>query len=107
MSDARSIIHALVDLDPAGDGPYKNITAEQGDQIAFLFDGDFDLFRQLDEQPGRYTSPYYHGVDGEHGYSHWHYKLRQARNDTDNRFFDILNDPSQFTGEPLPVPVLD
>jgi len=88
---AQSIIQTLVAIEPGDTSTgFKRITSEQGDAIARLFDGDFELFRKLDEQPGLYTSPFYHGVEGDYSYDSWHYKLRQARNDASNMFFEIL-----------------
>jgi hypothetical protein len=85
------IIRYLAALEPADDSSsYKRITPEQGNDIARLFEGDINLFRELDEKPGHYMTAYYHGVEGMTGYNVWHYKLRQARNDPRNQFFDIL-----------------
>lgn len=90
MPDARDVIRAITAIEPATTKPYKRLSPEQGDEIARLFEGDFSLFMELDEQPGRFTSPYYHGQEGVYGYSMWHYKLRQARNSAPH-FFEILN----------------
>ena len=93
MTDDKKvlIIRYLAELEPGDDSStYKRITPEQGNDIARLFEGDINLFRELDEKPGHYTSPYYHGVDGEYSYNLWHYKLRQARNDNRNQFFAIM-----------------
>lgn len=88
--NARAVIRTLVALEPAVLEPYSRISNFQGEFIASLFEGDFTLFAELDERPGAYTSPYYHGIDGHHRYNDWHWKLRQARNNCP-RFFDILN----------------
>lgn len=89
--DARTVIRAICAL------PGRQ-TQAQGDYIAALFQGDFDLFRDLDEGPGRYLSSYYHGGDDKsYTYDDWHYKLRRARNGCD-RFFDILNNPPELHG---------
>lgn len=100
MSDdrTRTIIRALVALEPAEGGLSKRITPEQGNEIARLFEGDYSLFVKLDEKPGLFTSPWYHGVEGEYDYNGWHWKLRQARNDGANHFFDILRDDAQGKG---------
>jgi hypothetical protein len=90
-SFARHVISSIAVIDVArGENGFKLITQQQGEQIASLFDGDFDLFHELDERPGRYGGEFYSGVEGESGYDSWHWKLRQARNAT-KRFFDILN----------------
>ena len=82
MADAQSVIIALAQLEPDTSGPYARITAEQGTEIAALFDGDIALFIELDEQPGRYTA--IAPVDD------WHFKLRQARNSSPD-FFKALS----------------
>lgn len=40
------------------------------------------LFIELDERPGQFDSGY--------ASNDWHWKLRQARNDAGNRFFDLI-----------------
>jgi hypothetical protein len=97
MPDARDVIRAVVQVEPEDDNGHR-ISPEQGDEIAHLFEGDYALFVTLDEKPGLFMSPWYHGVDGHHRYDHWHYKLRQARNDARNHFFDILRDDAQGKG---------
>lgn len=88
----QTIIRTLAQMEPGDTSTgFKRITTEQGNAIARLFGGDFGLFQKLDEQPGLYASPFYHGIEGDYGYDSWHYKLRQARNDASNQFFDILS----------------
>lgn len=90
MADARTVIRALVELEP-GEVDGHRLSPEDGDWIAELFDGDSALFYELDNRPGRFASEFYHGVPGASTYdSGWHWKLRQARNDRRNHFFEIL-----------------
>jgi hypothetical protein len=69
MADAHSVITALAGIEP---DPSGRISTDQGASIATLFDGDIELFIELDERPGAYE--HIAPVDD------WHYKLRQARN---------------------------
>lgn len=88
--EVRRVIRAIVSIEAEKpEGGYSRITEEQGEDIARLFRGSFELFRELDEAPGRYTSPWYHGVEGVYGYDTWHWKLRQARNSCE-LFFEII-----------------
>lgn len=96
--EPRDVIRALVALEPTETTSITHISPEQGNEIARLFEGDYSLFVKLDEQPGLFTSPWYHGVDGVYDYNGWHWKLRQARNDRRNHFFDILRDDAQGKG---------
>lgn len=93
MADARTVIRALVALDVTN----NRVTPEQGDEIARLFGGDYRLFNELDERPGAFASPYYHGQEGVYNPydANWHWKLRQARNDRRNHFFDILREEAR------------
>lgn len=78
------IVKSIAELDAE-----RAITPEQAGYIGSLFNGDGSLFRKLDEQPGLYASPGYHGVEGDYSYFPWHWKLRQARNNHDE-FWNAL-----------------
>lgn len=79
------IVRSIANLDAE-----RAINAEQAAYIGDLFDGDGNLFRELDEKPGLYASPGYHGVADDYTYFSWHWKLRQARNNFDE-FWNALN----------------
>lgn len=87
-SGAREVINFLRELEPTEPGvvyDFVHISAEQGNEIARFIAarGGYDLFVELDERPGRF--------DGAYASHDWHWKLRQARNDGSNDFFDLLN----------------
>lgn len=79
------IVKSITELETKNGG----ITPEQAGYIGSLFDGDAALFRELDEKPGLYASPEYHGVRNDYTYFPWHWKLRQARNNHDE-FWNAL-----------------
>ena len=83
---AENVIEALK-LIPVGKDPvtgFSRITIEQGNLIARLVaqNGGIATFIELDERPGQF--------DGNYSATGWHWKLRQARNDSRNDFFDII-----------------
>ena len=89
---AQEVIDFLLTLcadetreDPLGQAGHARISPAQGNRIAaFIAErGGYDLFVELDERPGQFDA-------GPNGL--WHWKLRQARNDRRNQFFDRLND---------------
>ena len=77
---AREVIDYLRALDVV-----ERVSPQQGDEIgAFICErGGYTLFRLLDERPGQFDENYAIG--------NWHWKLRQARNDGRNHFFEFLN----------------
>ena len=79
MTGADVVIGYLRELEVA-----DSVSPEQGDAIALVINahGGRSLFVELDERPGQF----------DHGYASgdWHWKMRQARNDRRNRFFDLI-----------------
>lgn len=71
---AYAVIAQLTELEVPG----GRVSQELGERIAAMFAGDVSAFTMLDSQSGRFPDPY-----------DWHWKLRQARNNTAG-FFDLL-----------------
>jgi hypothetical protein len=85
---AENVIAALklIEVGKDPESGYSRITVEQGNRIGEIVaaNGGYSTFVELDERPGQF--------DGNYSATGWHWKLRQARNDTRNDFFAIIAD---------------